>query len=41
MVFMLFFGSWLGLIGVFLAPPIFALFRVLYKHLYQPIADSH
>lgn len=41
MVFMLFFGSWLGIIGVFLAPPIFALFRVLYKHLYQPIADSH
>jgi predicted PurR-regulated permease PerM len=36
LIFILFLGSWLGIVGVFLAPPLFAILRVLYLELYLP-----
>lgn len=34
LIFMLFLGSWLGLIGVFIAPPLLAVLRVAYEDFY-------
>ncbi len=34
LIFMLFLGSWLGLIGVFIAPPLMAVLRVAYEDFY-------
>lgn len=36
LIFILFLGSWLGIVGVFIAPPLFAIMRVLYLELYLP-----
>ncbi|MDZ4200648.1 MAG: AI-2E family transporter [Gallionella sp.] len=36
LIFILLMGSWLGIMGVFLAPPFFATMRVLYVELYLP-----
>lgn len=36
LIFVLLLGYWLGIVGVFLAPPIFAVLRVLYLELYLP-----
>ena len=36
LVFMLFCGSWLGVMGVFLAPPLLSIMIVLYRNLYLP-----
>jgi len=36
LIFILLLGSWLGIVGVFLAPPFFAIMRVLYIELYLP-----
>lgn len=36
LIFILFLGAWFGLLGVFLAPPLFAILRVLYLELYLP-----
>ena len=41
LIFILLFGSWLGLMGIFLAPPVFAVLRVLYIELYLPYIDAH
>ena len=40
LIFMLFCGSWLGVMGVFLAPPILAVIIVLYRNLYLPRVNS-
>lgn len=34
LIFMLFLGSWLGLVGVFIAPPLLAVLRVAYEDFY-------
>ncbi|MGE3973482.1 MAG: AI-2E family transporter [Bdellovibrionales bacterium] len=44
LIFMLIFGSWMGLLGIFIAPPIFAVMRVAYHQFYytyinQPQSD--
>jgi len=36
LIFILLLGSWLGIVGVFLAPPFFAIMKVLYVELYLP-----
>jgi predicted PurR-regulated permease PerM len=36
LIFILLLGSWLGIVGVFVAPPFFAIMRVLYIELYLP-----
>jgi predicted PurR-regulated permease PerM len=36
LIFILFLGVWFGLLGVFLAPPLFAILRVLYLEFYMP-----
>lgn len=36
LIFMLLLGSWLGLFGVFIAPPLFAVLKVAYTDLYLP-----
>lgn len=36
LIFILLLGSWLGIVGVFVAPPLFAILRVLYIELYLP-----
>lgn len=36
LIFMLVLGTWLGLLGVFLAPPLFAVLKVAYTELYLP-----
>lgn len=36
LIFILFLGTLLGLIGIFLAPPLFAVMRVLYLEIYLP-----
>lgn len=36
LIFMLVLGAWLGLLGVFLAPPLFAVLKVAYVELYLP-----
>ena len=36
LIFMLLLGSILGILGIFLAPPIFAIMKVLYEKLYLP-----
>jgi predicted PurR-regulated permease PerM len=36
LIFILLLGSWLGIVGVFLAPPFFAIIKVLYVELYLP-----
>lgn len=36
LIFILFLGAWFGLLGVFLAPPLFAILRVLYLEIYLP-----
>jgi len=42
LIFILLLGSWLGIVGVFLAPPLFAILRVLYLELYLPrVADEN
>lgn len=40
LIFILLLGSWLGIVGVFLAPPFFAIMKVLYIELYLPRVDS-
>lgn len=35
-IFMLFCGSWLGVMGIFLAPPVLAILIVLYREIYLP-----
>lgn len=40
LIFMLLFGVWLGLVGVLLAPALFAILRILYLELYLPWADQ-
>lgn len=40
LVFMLLCGSWLGVIGVFLAPPVLAILIVLYRELYLPRVNT-
>jgi predicted PurR-regulated permease PerM len=39
LIFILLFGSWIGIVGVFLAPPLFAVLRVIYMELYLPRVD--
>lgn len=39
LIFMLFLGSWLGIVGVFIAPPLLAIFRNLYIEIYLPKMD--
>lgn len=41
LIFMLLLGSWLGLLGVFLAPPLFAVLRVAYCELYLPAIEGN
>lgn len=36
LIFILFLGTWFGLLGVFIAPPLFAVMRVLYLEIYLP-----
>jgi len=36
LIFILLLGSWLGIVGVFLAPPFFTIMKVLYVELYLP-----
>ncbi len=36
LIFMLCLGEWLGIIGIFIAPPFFAMLKVLYKEIYLP-----
>jgi predicted PurR-regulated permease PerM len=38
-VIMLFFGSWFGLLGVFIAPPLVAVMICLYRNLYLPAIE--
>jgi predicted PurR-regulated permease PerM len=38
-VVMLFFGSWFGLLGVFVAPPLVAVMICLYRNLYLPAIE--
>lgn len=40
LVFMLLMGSWAGLLGVLIAPPLFAVLCLLYRELYLPAADA-
>lgn len=40
LIFMLFSGSWIGVMGVFLAPPVLAILIVLYRELYLPGINS-
>lgn len=40
LIFILFCGTWLGIIGIFIAPPIFAVLKVLYVELYLPKVDK-
>lgn len=40
LIFMLFCGSWLGVIGVFLAPPLLAILIVLYSEIYLKWINS-
>jgi predicted PurR-regulated permease PerM len=40
LIFMLFLGGWFGLIGVFIAPPLFAVLRTLYLMLYLPRVEA-
>ncbi len=40
LIFMLFLGTWFGLIGVFAAPPIFAVLRTIYLMTYLPRMDA-
>lgn len=40
LIFILFFGVWFGLLGIFIAPPIFTVLRVLYLEFYQPHMDD-
>lgn len=40
LIFILLLGSWLGIVGVFLAPALFAMLRVLYIELYLPKVDE-
>lgn len=40
-VVMLFFGSWFGLLGVFVAPPLVAVFICLYRELYLPAIERN
>lgn len=40
LIFILLVGSWLGIVGVFLAPPLFAIIRVVYLELYLPRVDT-
>lgn len=40
LIFMLVMGTWFGLIGVFVAPPLFAILKTLYKELYKPWIES-
>ncbi len=40
LIFMLLFGVWLGLVGVLLAPALFAILRILYLELYLPWAEQ-
>ena len=37
---MLFFGSWFGLLGVFIAPPLVAVMICLYRNLYLPAIEG-
>jgi predicted PurR-regulated permease PerM len=39
-VVMLFFGSWFGLLGVFVAPPLVAVLICLYRNLYLPAMEG-
>ena len=39
-VVMLFFGSWFGLLGVFVAPPLLAVMISLYRNLYLPAIEG-
>jgi len=39
-VVMLFFGSWFGLLGVFVAPPLVAVMICLYRNLYLPAIEG-
>jgi predicted PurR-regulated permease PerM len=39
LIFILLMGSWLGIVGVFLAPPFFTIMKVLYVELYLPRVD--
>lgn len=40
LVFMLLMGSWAGLLGVLIAPPLFAVLCLLYRELYLPRMDG-
>jgi predicted PurR-regulated permease PerM len=40
LIFMLFLGTLLGILGVLLAPPLFAVMRILYIELYLPRVDD-
>lgn len=40
LIFILLLGSWLGIVGVFVAPPFFAIMRVLYIELYLPLVGD-
>lgn len=40
LIFMLFLGTLLGILGVLLAPPLFAVLRILYIELYLPRVDA-
>jgi predicted PurR-regulated permease PerM len=40
LIFMLFLGSFFGIIGVFIAPPLLAVLRTLYIDIYLPYVNS-
>lgn len=41
LIFILFMGAWFGLIGVFIAPPVFAVLRVIYLMTYIPRIEKN
>lgn len=41
LIFMLFMGTWFGLLGIFLATPSFAILRTLHLELYRPRVDEN
>jgi predicted PurR-regulated permease PerM len=41
LIFMLLMGKWFGIVGVFVAPALFAILKTLYHELYQPWLAKH
>lgn len=40
LIFMLIFGSWFGILGIFISPPLFAVLMTVYLQIYRPFIDT-